>query len=395
MRRVFIGVATGFAVAYGATRLIEAIRDLRAAAPATFAPDPVRYGRTRRTLMLAGIARSVASLGALAFGIAAPLAARLRTGSPDLDVAAFVGVTLLGSSLADLPTEYVEGYVLERGYGMSKQSARDWLIDRAKATGVSLAVTLPLTVGFAALVRRFPRRWPLLASAASAPLLILANLIAPTYIAPLFNRFEPLRGPLEERLRALASRYGVGDAEILRIDMSRQTEKANAYVTGIFGTHRIVVGDTLLGSFRDDEIGFVVAHELGHYVNHDVWRAIAIGTAAASFVIAGAGRLARRGLPDESSLGRPVGLARLLFFGTLLSVAVGPLIAAFSRSVEWSADRFALAATSDPQAGVDAFTRLRERNLAEEEQPRWMELLFASHPSLRARIDALRAALTR
>ena len=104
------------------------------------------------------------------------------------------------------------------------------------------------------------------------PLFVLANLIVPVYILPLFNKFEPLTGPLEVRLRALATRFGVGDAEILRMDMSRQTKKANAFVAGIGSTHRIVLGDTLIDKFEPDEIEFVVAHELGHYVTRDTWR---------------------------------------------------------------------------------------------------------------------------
>ena len=81
-----------------------------------------------------------------------------------------------------------------------------------------------------------------------------------------------MTGSLEERLRALATRFGVGDADILRMDMSRQTRKANAFVTGIGRTHRIVLGDTLIDGFEPSEIEFVVAHELGHYVSKDTWR---------------------------------------------------------------------------------------------------------------------------
>ncbi len=86
-----------------------------------------------------------------------------------------------------------------------------------------------------------------------------------------------MTGSLEERLRRLAARFGVGDAAILRMDMSRQTRKANAFVTGIGRTHRIVLGDTLIEAFPEDETEFVVAHELGHYVNKDTWRLIGLG----------------------------------------------------------------------------------------------------------------------
>jgi STE24 endopeptidase len=85
-------------------------------------------------------------------------------------------------------------------------------------------------------------------------------------------------------------------------------------------------------------------------------------------------------------------LARFLFFAQVIGVVIGPVLASLSRSREWSADDFAVAATRAPESGVAAFRRLSERNLSEDEQPRWMELLFSSHPSLRARIDALEGA---
>jgi Zn-dependent protease with chaperone function len=245
-----------------------------------------------------------------------------------------------------------------------------------------------LLEGLASAIERFPKSWPYLATAAAFPLLVLANVIAPNLIAPLFNTFKALDGPLEERLRTLAARYGAGDATILRVDMSRQTEKANAYVTGLFGSKRIVVGDTLLEHFAEPEIEFVVAHELGHFVSRDVWRGVGMGTAAAAAIFVGARLIAERG----SSLASAAGLGRLFFAASLLGLAVGPPMAAFMRSREAAADRFALAATRDAQAGIDAFVRLRTRNLAEEEQPRWMELLFSSHPSLRSRIADLERA---
>jgi STE24 endopeptidase len=207
----------------------------------------------------------------------------------------------------------------------------------------------------------------------------------------MFNRFEPMEGTLERRLRALAARYGVGDAEILKMDMSRQTRKANAFVVGVGRTHRIVLGDTLVDRFPDEETEFVVAHELGHYVAKDVWRLIALGEllAAALFFIANAVGGPRSGMRD-----RPIVLARLYAAMLVATQLLRPLLFAFTRSREVAADRFALEATHEPRAGVSAFRRLRDQNLAEDELPRWYELFFSSHPSLKSRIDALQAEVT-
>jgi STE24 endopeptidase len=160
-------------------------------------------------------------------------------------------------------------------------------------------------------------------------------------------------------------------------------------VTGLFGSKRIVIGDTLLDHFESRETLFVVAHELGHYVYGDVWRGVGLGTLAAGGIFFGGRAIASRG---DETLANTAGLARLFFAMSLLGTLAGPVLSAFSRGRERAADRFAIEATSDAPAGAAAFTRLRERNHAEEEQPRWMELLFATHPSLRSRIERLETA---
>lgn len=239
-----------------------------------------------------------------------------------------------------------------------------------------------------ALVRRMPRTWPIAASIGTFPLLVLANLIVPIYILPLFNRFEPLTGPLEVRLRALATRYGVGEADILRMDMSRQTKKANAFVVGVGSTHRIVLGDTLIEHFTPDEIEFVVAHEIGHYVMRDTWRMTGIAQALATTLFLTA-QLAVGNQDSAALRDRPLLLARIYAVMAIGTQALRPLLLWFSRSREWAADRFALETTQDPSSGSAAFRRLRDQNLAEDSVPGWYEIFFSSHPNLGARIDAL------
>jgi Zn-dependent protease with chaperone function len=385
--RLALGAATGFALGYATVRAAQALRDLRAPYPARAARDPRRYGTERRALALAGAARGVAGLAVTAFLIADPLDCALRPLPRSLRAPAFALAALALDAARDLATDYVEGYVVERAYGTSDQSARGWLVDQAKGTAVAAAVTALLVALADAVVLRAPRRWPLIAIGATPPLLAVATVIAPTFVMPLFNRYEPVTGELERRIRALAGRYGVGDAAILRFDMSRRTKRANAFVTGVLGTERIALADTLVDSFADDETLFVVAHELGHYVRRDPWLGIALATGAISITLLAADAALRA--TTKRGLTSPAQGARLAFYATLAQLALTPLMNAASRAMERRADTFALAATGDPDAGMRAFRRLGEQNLAELEPPRWAELLFASHPSLASRIRAL------
>lgn len=388
MRRFTTGLIAGAVAGYTYYRGREAVRELRRPSPPV-EPDPKRYGRIRRRLMLAGLGRSLATLATAANLIGPALEPPLGAREGRARRLALIGGGLLLSSLIETPADFVEGQALERRYGLSKQTPAAWAIERVKGAAVGAAISLPLAEALVFAIERAPKRWPLVATLGSIPLLVLANVVAPTYIAPLFNRFEPLDGPLEARIRSLAGTYGAGDAKILRVDMSKQTEKANAYVTGLFGSRRIVIGDTLLDSFEDRETLFVVAHELGHYVQRDVWRGVALGAASAAGVFFGARRFADR---PGRELASTAGLCRLLLMISLLGTAAGPVLAAFSRGRERSADTFAIAATGDPLSGIAAFERLRERNLAEDEQPSWMTVLFSSHPSLGSRIARLREA---
>ena len=388
-RDTLLGLAAGFSAGYCAYRTVQAARGLRRE-HSRAERDAKRYGAQRRALTVATIARSLALNAAVAYsGIPEFIDARLRTRVQVFRPLTFTAATTLLESILELPVAYVEDYRLERSYGMTDQPAAAWLTDRAKETAIGMAVSSLLAAGFAEVARRAPRTWPLYASVLALPLFIAANIVVPLYIMPLFNKFEPLTGELEPRLRALAGRYGVGDAEILRVDMSRQTKKANAYVTGIGSTHRIVIGDTLLENFTPDEVEFVVAHELGHYVAKDSWRLIAAGEALTIVVAFAAARIVGPSLP---ATGHPKALVRLSLWATLLSQLLRPALGAFSRSREWAADRFATSATQAPLTGAAAFRRLRDQNLAEDEQPAWFEFVFSTHPSLRARIAALEAA---
>ena len=360
--------------------------------PASRDKRPAAYARQRRLTDVSQTLRSLAGAVAMAYGPFGETLDRVTLSLPAwLRPVPFAIAISAASTLADLPVSFVEDYALERRCGLSDQSREAWLSDYVKGAAISAALTALVATLFGWAVRRAPNAWPWLASAGTLPLFAIGNIVVPLYVMPLFNTFEPVTGSLERRLRALGARFGVGDAEILRMNMSRQTRKANAFVTGIGRTHRIVLGDTLIDVFPEDEVAFVVAHEIGHYASRDTWRLMIVGEAVATalFVIA---RVATPKSVRETLRERPLLVARLYATMLIATQALRPLLFAFSRSREWAADRFAIDVTRDPRAGAAALRRLRDQNLADEDPPYWYELLFGSHPALKARIAELENA---
>jgi STE24 endopeptidase len=389
LARFALGAAAGLTIGYTAARAFDALADRTNPAPPK-ERDPRRYGQTRRLLMVIGLARSAATSAVWAFVLADRFERALKPLPVPLRLPAFVGLLTVIEAAREWPVDYIEEYQLERIFGNSERTVEAWSGDRIKATLIGAGVGKVLALVGGSLMRRAPKRWPWIAIAGMPGLLAFANVVAPTFIMPLFNKYIPLEGLLEQKIRDLAARYGVGGATILRFDMSRQTKKANAFVTGVFGTERIALADTLLDEFAEDETLFVVAHELGHYVKRDPWVAIALGTGLLALPLLLGNSIVRRTTGRDTA---DVGPAmRLAFYLSLGQLAAMPIANAFSRMIERRADRFAVSATDDPASGVRAFRRLRDQNLAEDEGPKWSELLFSSHPSLGSRIAALEQA---
>lgn len=382
VQKLLLGVAAGAAAGYAAVRAIDAFVP---AEPSDH--NAKRYGKIRRALSVADVVRSCAGSVAFAYG---PMSERIATIVDPLPrwarAGAFAALATGGGALLEAPVDFAQGYRIERRFGLTEQTTGSYLADAAKSIALETALSAVLATFAAMIVRRFPRSWPAMASAGAAGLYALANIVVPVYILPLFNRFEPIEGPLGARLRGLASRFGVGDAEILTMNMSKQTKKANAFVAGIGKTHRIVLGDTLTEHFEPEEIEFIIAHELGHYVTRDTWRLIGVATVTTTLLLFTTAKLTAEDRAREAI--RVARIATLLGLGAQLA---RPALSGFSRSREWAADRFASDATKNPRAGVAAFERLRDQNLAEDDVPDWYEFFFGTHPSLGKRIGALRA----
>lgn len=359
-----------------------------------------RYNRTRQWLTLAGFAWSgVTAFAALASG----LSARLRDGAERVaprrlgPTMPYTLATSLLATLASLPLSYYGGYTVEQRYGLSNQTRRAWAGEQVKGIGVGLALELPLAQGAYWIIGRWPQRWWAILSALTVPFTIVLANLAPVLILPLFNRFEPPRDrALAERIKALAATQGVTVSEVLQMDMSRQTKKANAFFTGVGNTKRIILGDTLLAEFTPDEVEVVLAHELAHQVHRDLWKLIGLGTLMTVAIAYTVHRLAdpllargadRFGLDRERGVADVAALPLLgLLFGAA-SLALLPLQNAISRElIEWPADRYALDLTGKHAAFVSAMEKLGRLNLADPHPPALVKYLLYSHPPIAERI---------
>ena len=329
------------------------------------------------------------------------LSARLRTFAAALTggrfyptLVVYLVILSIATFLVELPLSYYVGYAREHAYGLSTQRLSKWTGDQLKGLVVGLIVgALVLWVPYL-LLARSPARWWLWTGMLSLPFFALVLLVTPIWIAPLFNKFGPMKDrALEGEVLAVASQAGVEGARVYEVDKSVDTQKVNAYVTGIGGSKRIVLWDTLLTRLSPRQIRFVVGHELGHYVLGHVLTSIFISSALTLLGLYGAHRTAdlllgrfgaRFGFQRLSDV---ASLPLLMLLLSLFSLVITPAILALSRYHEHEADRFALELTHDNHAGAAAFVALQRQNLAVPRPGALYKLFRASHPPIGERVD--------
>jgi STE24 endopeptidase len=308
-------------------------------------------------------------------------------------VSVFGGVLLL----IGLPLSYYSGFWLPHRYGQSTQSLKDWIVDQVKGLLIGAPIGLVMVELLYLALRAAGDSWWLWAAGGLLLFNVLLSNLAPILIMPLFNRYVPLgeeHQDLADRLLRLAEAAKAKVQGVYKFDLSRRTKAANAALTGIGNTRRIVLGDTLIDEFTADEIETVLAHELGHHVHRDIPRLIAYGTASTLvglFLASWAMRWAASafGFLGVSDVAAFPALAVVLGGYGLLTM---PLDNAIARWREREADRYAIAATGKGQAFASAFVRLANQNLSEVDPEGWVVWMFYSHPPLAERIAAARAS---
>jgi STE24 endopeptidase len=353
-----------------------------------------RYARIHRRLWLLDTLLSTLYLLAwLFFGWTRSLTGWLRTLTTNdwLLVLGFIVIFGGISGLLELPLSFYSGYLLPHRFGQSNQDLKGWVIDQLKGAAIVAPLGLiVLELAYLAL-RLTGGWWWLWTGAGMLVFIVLLSNLAPILIMPLFNKYVPLgeeHADLTERLMKLAERAGTKVRGVFKFDMSKRTKAANAALTGIGNTRRIVLGDTLINEFSPDEIECVLAHELGHQVHKDIPILVGFNT----MMTLGGLFLASLGLNwavRYFGFTGPSDIAGMPALGVVLGafgLVTQPLNNAFSRWRERLADEYSLQSTGKAGAFASAFARLANQNLGEVDPEKWVVFMFYDHPPLGERI---------
>lgn len=338
-------------------------------------------------------------LALLGFGVSRrlrDLAGRV-TRRPFLAAMLFIALFAVAITVLSLPLAYFAHFVIPHRFKLSQQSLGGWTWDLVKAMLLQIALGAP--IGALALVGiRRVRRWWLAIWIGSIPIALFLVVISPVLLSPVFNRFEPLR---DEKLRTelldLASRAGISGARVFQVDKSKQTSTMNAYVNGLGPTKRIVLWDTIIAKMDHDELRFVMAHEMGHYVLHHMWEGLAFILAVLLVVLWLAQQVAEaatwRWGPSWgfSVLHDPAAVPLLLLVISVFFFLLTPLLNGFSRGLEHQADVFSLEVTHLNDPGARAFVKMAEDSKVLPDPDPFIRFWRYDHPTLAERIAFCRS----
>ena len=290
----------------------------------------------------------------------------------------------------DLPLAFYSEFALEHQFGLSNQSFGQWLRDLGKKTLLSFALSLGLLECLYWIIRVDPAHWWVWAWAAYAFVSYILGKVFPVLIVPLFYKYGRLENKeLETKVLKLAARFDMPVENVYSLNLSKTTKKANAAFMGIGRTKRVVLSDTLIQNFTHPEVEVVVAHELGHYKHHDVWRLLAFGLVA-SLIAFAAGFLGMNTLASALSLNSVAdvaGLPLLFLIFYVVNLVLTPVMNAYSRRRERAADIFALEALENGEVFISCMNKLGGQNLSDPEPPAWYEWFFYDHPSIAKRVE--------
>jgi len=361
-------------------------------------PEARRYNRIHRWLEISDFVLGLAFLLALLLtgwnSVLRDWAYRSAFQNYTLSVFFYVFMLMFGGKVLGLGLDYY-GLRLERRFQLTTQKTRLWLWDEVKGFLVALVLASFTAELLYFTIRQSPQHWWLIAWAMFMVLFIVLAQVAPLILFPIFYKFEPLENEdLKQRLVRLSERAGTRIRGIYKWNLSEKSKKANAALTGLGATRRIILADTLLDHYSAEEIEAVLAHELGHHVHKHILKSIFVqagitlfGFWAANYVL----HLSIEQWGMFDTLADFSNLPLLVLVSTMLSLLLMPAMNAYSRFNERQADRYAFESIRSVQPFISSMNKLAAQNLAERTPSRWVEWLFHSHPAISRRVAAAEA----
>jgi STE24 endopeptidase len=357
-------------------------------------PEARRYNRIRRWLGVAdfmvGFAFLIVLLVTRWSEWLRDMAYRLGFKNYSLSLFMYLLLLLVISKGLGMGLDYY-GFTLERRFKLSTQKFRSWIWDEAKGFLVGLVMGGIVVEVLYFTIRQWPQHWWIIAWVLFMGLFIVLAQLAPVVLFPIFYKFEALDNEdLRRRLVVLSERAGTRVRGVYRWKLSEKSKKANAALTGLGATRRIILADTLLDNYTPEEIEAVLAHELGHHVHRHILKSIFVqavitlaGFWAANWTLHYA--VDQRWFEEMSDFAN---LPLLALVSVVLSFLLMPALNAYSRFNERQADRYAFESIATVAPFISSMNKLAEQNLAERTPSKWVEWFFHSHPAISRRLAA-------
>jgi STE24 endopeptidase len=361
-------------------------------------PEAHRYNRIRRWLgvsdFVVGVLFLVVLLATGWSGWLRDLAIKLVGQHYSLNLLLYLVFLLLISKALGIGFDYY-GFRLERGFKLSTQRFRSWAWDEVKGFLVGLVMGSVVVELLYFTIRQWPQQWWVIAWVLFMGLFIVLAQLAPVVLFPIFYKFEPLDNEdLRRRLVVMSERAGTRVRGVYKWHLSEKSKKANAALTGLGATRRIILADTLLDNYSDDEIEAVLAHELGHQVHRHILKSIFVQAGITLFGFWLANEVLRFAVERRNmfeTMHDFANLPLLILVSTVLSLLLMPALNAYSRFNERQADRYCFRSVASVEPFISSMNKLAAQNLAERTPSRWVEWLLHSHPAIAKRVAAAEA----
>lgn len=315
-----------------------------------------------------------------------------------LQLLTYVLLVSAGFSILSFPVSFYSEFYLEHKFNLSNQTFTGWLWENTKAMLVGLAIGLPVLLLFYYILLTFGTLWWLPFAIIMFIISVILAQLLPVVILPIFYKVSDIDNPeLKEKIKTICQGAGLQISNVFQFDMSKNTKKANAAFAGLGKTKRILLGDTLVKDFTEDEIETVIAHEVGHYKYKHIQINLLISTITSFglfYIISViySGSLNYFGFSKITDI---AALPLIIMTGMVLGLIQTPLVNMLSRKFEYQADTYAVNVTGKAEIFIETLEKLNKNNLGDSDPHPFVEWYFYSHPSVKNRIRNIQQIISK